>query len=865
MVGLSVGEGAGRTGRFCSARACISKEHPASCFVWTGMSGIEIFQNGVRQLSPAPAAPEAQPGPKEGLPPHVEPKNVADLARSKVSYQEPNSVVRIGADGDVRVQQNNHMSTAGTSMHAALDPSLWGSAAASRITQDLPTNATSAGEAPPQNSFYEGFLMEKVQDQMGLYNWEPRYVVLTSAKKKKDVRAKAWKLPPGTVTPERPRGVAPFEEFPLRGTVRTVGVCNGQHKSRFEVTMHADASVASRSYLADSATDCRGWISAIEYVLGVPRPAVENHPHIAVNKMEEKEEAEAPIYKPRAAATSLRRTPDWAIHQIVDAVMNKRSLYGAVMAGLPAFFKAIDRNNDGVVSKVEFMEALKRLGLGLSEDTLESVCHAMCKPASEKIRYVDFLRTLKDVLKKTAANVPAPRPKRKTDEMPHGPPATMPVPAKPAVPRQSTKAPQKKKKKPDIQQQPLTSAAEKLRVAKRKTQELKAASREARIVARSIARKKAAEDKAMGRKRVKLKVRMPQSHILDTSAEQKAAPTAAKRKQVAPPHKPKPTKEVLLSRPVLSRNTSRVQRVYGLGRRDRRASAEAPNRSFASSARPIAATVAPRLSKSFAETAKPARKAKPVRTAKPVKNEPAPESRPPSNMVSAGAFAFQADLARVKVQLAETESLLRSERGKFANAKEAMAREREEFVKQLGIAQQVQGERDAYNTSSMEKMHAMYAEQLSQAKAAMDNQAEDLALAREETARLTIAQAGLTAAPPAPSAASAESVWADKFAQSEQEAMEARDNERMMKTQLIAANEALATAIDTNKDLTLKFARSEKLVNDLKQALKLSKEESKLLENERRRLTIENTELSNAIEKMDSLVYGRASHQQQSL
>ena len=52
--------------------------------------------------------------------------------------------------------------------------------------------------------------MEKVQDQVGLYNWEPRYVVLTSAKKKKDVRAKTWKLPPGTVTPERPRGVAPL-------------------------------------------------------------------------------------------------------------------------------------------------------------------------------------------------------------------------------------------------------------------------------------------------------------------------------------------------------------------------------------------------------------------------------------------------------------------------------------------------------------------------------------------------------------------------------------------------------------------------------------------------------------------------------
>ena len=42
------------------------------------------------------------------------------------------------------------------------------------------------------------------------------------------------------------------------------------------------------------------------------------------------------------------------------------------------------------------------------------------------------------------------------------------------------------------------------------------------------------------------------------------------------------------------------------------------------------------------------------------------------------------------------------------------------------------------------------------------------------------------------------------------------------------------------------------------QALKLSKEESRLLENERKRLTIENVELNNAIEKMDRVVYGNS-------
>ena len=38
-------------------------------------------------------------------------------------------------------------------------------------------------------------------------------------------------------------------------------------------------------------------------------------------------------------------------------------------------------------------------------------------------------------------------------------------------------------------------------------------------------------------------------------------------------------------------------------------------------------------------------------------------------------------------------------------------------------------------------------------------------------------------------------------------------------------------------------------------ALKLSKEESRLLETERKRLTVENAELNNAIEKMDRVSY----------
>ena len=88
--------------------------------------------------------------------------------------------------------------------------------------------------------------------------------------------------------------------------------------------------------------------------------------------------------------------------------------------------------------------------------------------------------------------------------------------------------------------------------------------------------------------------------------------------------------------------------------------------------------------------------------------------------------------------------------------------------------------------------------------------------------------------------------------------IEAQDSQRMMKQELLEANKALKKAVETNTDTIQKYTSSKKIISELKRALKLSKEESRLLENERKRLTVENTELNKAIEKMDRVVYGNS-------
>ena len=60
--------------------------------------------------------------------------------------------------------------------------------------------------------------------------------------------------------------------------------------------------------------------------------------------------------------------------------------------------------------------------------------------------------------------------------------------------------------------------------------------------------------------------------------------------------------------------------------------------------------------------------------------------------------------------------------------------------------------------------------------------------------------------------------------------IEAQDSQRMMKQELLEANKALKKAVETNTDTIQKYTSSKKIISELKRALKLSKEESRLFE-----------------------------------
>ena len=61
-----------------------------------------------------------------------------------------------------------------------------------------------------------------------------------------------------------------------------------------------------------------------------------------------------------------------------------------------------------------------------------------------------------------------------------------------------------------------------------------------------------------------------------------------------------------------------------------------------------------------------------------------------------------------------------------------------------------------------------------------------------------------------------ESIWVERISLYENKMVEAQDNERMMRHELIEANKALEKAVETNTNTIQKYTSSKKLIGELK-------------------------------------------------
>ena len=209
-------------------------------------------------------------------------------------------------------------------------------------------------------------------------------------------------------------------------------------------------------------------------------------------------------------------------------------------------------------------------------------------------------------------------------------------------------------------------------------------------------------------------------------------------------------------------------------------------------------------------------------------------------------------------------------------AEKKLATEKVKKMEQTRHMKAQQADRDKANAHNLDKLHVMYGKQIEKLRKMLDTEGNQLANAREEIAEMTMAhmsvdgsgqyssqhrsssnQQGSNSSTNKTIQGAADLILLERLATVEEECANAKDQVLLMTEEKNVMTVQMAGVREEQETLHARMKRAEKLVHELKRALKLSKEESTLLESERQRLMKENMLLTRAMEKMDRMVYGK--------
>lgn len=687
------------------------------------------------------------------------------------TYIEPSTIVKLSPAGDVISHgdstpakqllgikpqvptffQQNDLSS---SVHAGLSPSLWGSpaeglrptvSATTKITMVKKNNSVNVGnKTRARNIFQEGALMEKQIDGLGLYTWEPRYMVLNVRRSGNKTNKKApndhiniWKLLPGSQSTVALRPTRkPTESIAIDSICYVRSTTSNGNKSRFNLEIKGGII---RSFIADSPKECTEWVDALQAVLKTPK-ALSPSPQ-ALDGSENCDVEEPRVVRkilsgrkaPRGARSG--HTKEWAIEKIVECVINKRSLYGAVMTGLPAFFKAIDRNKDGIISTKEFGEALSRLGLGLDDEQVEDISISMGsrKPGRNgNIKYVDFLRTLKDALTTSMKKQKVAKEnqhKQKVNGSTH----------KTASRRESGKV------------QRTASAVVLVKANKRKTSSSKPKhtnasnniitaanqSRQERILKRSQEIK--SKSNKSSSKVKKVTVRMPSAPSVSNRSSRGSRRTRSKEKRLNRSAMDTNT----ISSKIKSHTTAKAKRAnksfsatYDAKANLRGDGSRVPSKAAkASSKRSKDTKPFSTKSKHGAKAISKNKNQSNSLGKKNLNDQPPP---PPPQSTNTTLYAFRADIDRLNMALKEEKALNKLNLKHLSEMEETLKNERIEHSKMIESLNNTNKEKDEWNNSNLEKLHELYGKQIDKLQSQVEDLNDQLTASREDVCRLTM-------------------------------------------------------------------------------------------------------------------------------
>jgi hypothetical protein len=710
----------------------------------------------------------------------------------------------------------------------------------------------------------EGFLMQKTTkmrvhpadagsagsavsgaDGRPLLTWQQRYLRMSPD----DLRLTLWDIPAGAVVVARPAGAG--RQVSLTSVARLMPWV-GKNKTRFDVAVAQDSGGEEvLSFMADTPEDCARWVNAFKMVLrvlGLMASREANHAAAAatVDTSSSSSSASSPEGNGAARATSVFGA---FLTCAKTALASDPTLKGRIVYGLPAFFQAIDRDGQGRVSDLEFEGAINRLAMDTPAGMVEALCREFSSAGpgpglgqkGDRPAYPEFVRQLvRAVTEETAERKPTTSPGREARKSPKRAHRNTRISRAAAAQIAS----------------PTISSRAKADAATQKASALAAAA------ALSSPAKSSSPQRARKGKSVHLRLpataqeiaTAPKTNAATKNTSSASSSSWSSSSSSSSRGHSKKARKTRYDRPWLHGNAAGA-RPNTKGKRAHRNHARTSNRTAATIGGAADAALAAQGNHLTANGKHLAAAA--VRSAA-VREET-------NSLHKALTSAQQLIAAETRARLEAEKTLTREKR------RDEEARRRIELE---------QVTRDEANAHNLDKLHAMYGRQIEKLRGMLQHEGSQLAGARKEIAELTMslqnaAAQGVRVTLPsntsggtghalrnAVSLAAAEKGAADlvlleRLASVEEELANASDREKILREENRVIKAQLAETLSSAAQRNARAETAEALSGELRKALSLSKEESRLLDGERRRLMRENEKLARAVEKMDRFVYGR--------
>ena len=751
----------------------------------------------------------------------------------------------------------------------------------------------------------EGFLMQKVSVQKSstcMLTWQQRYMLLNPD----NLTLTWWEIAPGQVVVSRP--TTPGTTMSV-SAIASVNSWVGKNKTRFDVIMHGTTSGTGTgtllSLMADTPEDCSRWVSALNMAVAAVRANKSVADVEPAANGDGDGDGNTLFSSNIGRSTTADDLSPWkeVTHSVSMAMEKDPSLRGTILYGLPAFFSAIDRDGMGLVSLHEFEQGMLRLGLHLSRASIDDLNITSGTGRNALVAYREVVGQLKRVAlseddqapRLSAASSPSASSRSKSKQVlgrRNGKPRASPMSEAIVNPTTRSAAATSLSSSRTITKRSAKSNSPAKQSPGKKAQRSSANSSSRRRA------KRAGRDKLVSgppkvlrqnknKNKNKSSLLGSRNRLIRSSSSSQRGSAKYQKEQIH-----------YIPVPAATTNTEEYNQAMENRHSNNNNNNNNSNNSSVMSNPSTSAVLAGRTKKNSSKnrTTSYARPwAKQLKKSK--SNSNALNSLVDLNRVQVlsvqnrGNIVTASSASKVEADrkekhalhsaLTSAQQMIAQETRNRQKAEKQLSREKKKEAEAVRKMLSEQAQRDESNANNLDKLHVMYGKQVDKLRTMLDAEGNQLADAREEIAEMTLklqlaatngvdvgfmnhsiskrntAGSSTSSSTKAALQGAADLILLERLASVEEELANATDHVAGLEEENRVLRQQMSASASNEDVAKTAAARADMLVNELRRALELSKEESKILESERQRLMRENSALTRAMGKMDRMVYGK--------